>query len=650
VIEGILAGMRTSILLSLGLVSFLSSGAAEAPVQPDAPSGAAAARDAELAKLAGPIVDAFSNTEAVLSPDGKLLAFVSTRDGLPQIYVSDAAKPASPARRLVAWPERMAGISFTQDGKAIVFRSDKGADELWSFYRVPVGGGAPVELTPGERLNRDNAFVPDGSPGRLVFSARKMSEPMSTIYVASQGAPGAGKAIYRDDQPTFLTAVRRDGKEGLVIRYPTRSENHVLGIDLETGATRQIYPKSGQVTVFDAELSADGKRVFVATDGGTEQTLLLALDASTGSELARYVETKPATATILDVAVSKRGDLVALSLAAGNHGEIRLLDARTLAPKVAVAMPLGFGAAGEFSADGRALVAVWSTPTTPIDLYRIDAATGAVSPLRSEKRAALDRLPEIETRIVEIDSFDGGKIPIHVYLPKTAPGKKLPVIVSYHGGPSGNSAVKWSPYAVFYASQGYAWVEPNVRGSSGFGRAFEAGDNGPKRLDAFRDVETAGRWAAAQPWADRERVVVFGGSYGGYTVLIALTRQADLWRAGIDAFGVASLKSFMATTSGVIRRIFLLEFGDPDKDGDFLDSISPLRDAGKIVDPLFVYAGANDPRVPRSESDMIVKALRERSVPVEYMVRDDEGHSLARRETQIEFLSRSARFLEAHLR
>jgi dipeptidyl aminopeptidase/acylaminoacyl peptidase len=142
---------------------------------------------------------------------------------------------------------------------------------------------------------------------------------------------------------------------------------------------------------------------------------------------------------------------------------------------------------------------------------------------------------------------------------------------------------------------------------------------------------------------------VFGGSYGGYTVLVALTRQQDLWRAGVDLFGVANLSTFMATTSGLIRKLFLVEFGDPDKDAAFLDSISPVKDADKIVDPLFVYAGANDPRVPRSESDLVVKALRQRKVPVEYMVKDDEGHSMDRRDTQVMLFSRLARFLETHL-
>jgi dipeptidyl aminopeptidase/acylaminoacyl peptidase len=175
-------------------------------------------------------------------------------------------------------------------------------------------------------------------------------------------------------------------------------------------------------------------------------------------------------------------------------------------------------------------------------------------------------------------------------------------------------------------------------------------DNGAKRSEAFKDIETAGRWVGAQPWADKSKLVVYGGSYGGYTTLIGLTRQADLWRAGVDLFGVANLPTFLKTTSGAIRELFKTEFGDLEKDADLLNEQSPLRQVDKIVDPLFVYAGANDPRVPKSESDLIVKALRERNVPVEYMVAMDEGHSLSRRENRIALTSRVARFLETELR
>jgi dipeptidyl aminopeptidase/acylaminoacyl peptidase len=360
------------------------------------------------------------------------------------------------------------------------------------------------------------------------------------------------------------------------------------------------------------------------------------------------METHPATATIASVAVAKRGGALALSVDAGNRTEVRLLDARTLRPRANVTMPLGQGHVSEFSEDGKRIAAVWSTPSSPDDAWSIDSATGKAAPLRDEPRPSLEAVPGMEVSITQVQAHDGLTLPINVFLPKGRAGK-LPVIVAYHGGPAGSSRIRWSAAAAFFVSHGYGWVEPNVRGSGGFGRAFEEADNGPKRLAAFKDVEQTGRWAASQPWADPDRVIIYGGSYGGYTVLVGLTRMPDLWRAGVDLVGVANLKTFMASTTGFIHQVFLLEFGDPEKDSAFLDSISPLKDADKIAAPLFVYAGANDPRVPRSESDLIVAALRKRKVPVEYMVADDEGHSLARKQNVVQFLARSGQFLEQHV-
>jgi len=614
---------------------------------PDVPSGADATRIAEFARQVTPLVDAFVNSEALLTRDGKRVVLVSNRDGLPQLYVADAARPDSPAKRLVQWPERMQIETLAPDGQSVIVISDKGADENWSIFKVGLDGSAPVELTPGETLSRDGAFLPDLAPDTVYFSGRRNEEVSSTVY-AVPATGGASRVIFRDDKPGFLTDASRDGKQLLFERYPTGSENYLLLLDAATGKSRQLYPQApGKVVISAARFSADGKTVYVATDAGGEQSWLLALDAQSGKELARYAEKNPTTAAIRTVLVAKTGDVLALSLDAGNRSELRLLDARTLKPRAPVTMPLGMGMASDFSEDGRKLTAIWSTPSAPMDAWVIDVKTGKASRLRAEPRPSLQEVPAIEASITEIRSHDGLTLPINVYLPKKR-AEKLPVIVCYHGGPAGSSKIRWSAPLAFFLSQGYAWVEPNVRGSGGFGRAFEEADNGPGRLEAIKDIEATGRWAASQPWADPSRVIVYGGSYGGYTVLVGLTRMPDLWRAGVNLYGVANMKTFMATTSGFIREIFLLEMGDPDKDAAFLESISPLRDVDRIVDPLFVYAGANDPRVPRGESDQIVHALRERKIPVEYMVAENEGHSLMRRENVIEFLSRVARFLEKH--
>lgn len=647
----------SAVLCCISISAFAGAGAAtpapagaakQALVAPDVPSGKDSARDTELAKRAAGFIDAFSNSDPVLSPDGKRMVFVSNRDGLPQLYVGDPARPSAPATRLLHWPERMNGAVITPDGEAILFRSDKGADENWAVYRVGFDGKAPVELTSG-KLNRDGIIVVDGAPGTFFFSARDMREARSTVYSAPARAPGPAKALYTSDRPGGLTDVSRDGKRGLFVEFPSNSENHLMLVDFATGKAKELYPVEGKVSVHDAMFSADGKRVFVATDAGKEAALLLAMDASTGKELARYTERKPANAEVVGVSVSKKGDRLALGLLAGNHHEVRLLHARTLKPTAKVQLPLGRGFPRDFSDDGRRLTLTWSTPGTPTDVFAIDSRTGKVSPLRSDARPTLKGLPVIETSLAEVKGFDGTVIPVHVYRQKGDKGTRRPVIVSYHGGPAGTSTIGWSPMAAFFVAQGYVWVEPNVRGSGGFGRAFEEADNGPRRLDAFKDIEASSRWAASQPWADKDRVVIYGGSYGGYTTLIGLTRFPELYRAGVNLFGVANLKTFMASTSGLIREVFHLEFGHPEKDAAFLDSISPLKDTGKIQDPLFVYAGANDPRVPRAESDLIVSAVRRSKVPVEYMVKDNEGHSLARRENQMEFYARMARFLQTHL-
>jgi dipeptidyl aminopeptidase/acylaminoacyl peptidase len=174
-------------------------------------------------------------------------------------------------------------------------------------------------------------------------------------------------------------------------------------------------------------------------------------------------------------------------------------------------------------------------------------------------------------------------------------------------------------------------------------------DNREKRADAIKDVATINRWLRGQPWADPDRLVIYGGSYGGYLVLMGLTRQPELWRAGVDFVGVANLFTFLASTDQSIRAAFVEEFGDLEKDKALLEEFSPMRDKDKIVAPLFVYQGQNDPRVPRSESDQVIQSLRSRRVANEYMVAPNEGHSLDRKPNRIEFLTRVSRFLADEL-
>jgi dipeptidyl aminopeptidase/acylaminoacyl peptidase len=279
--------------------------------------------------------------------------------------------------------------------------------------------------------------------------------------------------------------------------------------------------------------------------------------------------------------------------------------------------------------------------------------TGKASLLHKPSRPGIEKLPPLVSYITEITSFDGMKIPLNVYYPKPkdagAKPPRMPVLVKMHGGPFMSDWLTYTYVGRFYTAVGYAVVEVNFRGSSGFGRAFEEADNREKRDDQFKDIELTAKWIADQPWADPDRLVIFGPSYGGYLTLIGLTRQPHIWAAGVDIIGPSNLTSLLTTTQGKLRSLLISEFGDVEKDGPLLERFSPLKDVDKIRAPLFVYQGENDPRVPRSEADQIVRAVRQRGLPVEYMIAKNEGHSADRNESMMELQVRSARFLETHL-
>jgi dipeptidyl aminopeptidase/acylaminoacyl peptidase len=620
-------------------------------VDPDVPSGDDAKRDGELTADAAGIFDAFYNMAPKLTPDGKKVVFKSNRDGMPQLYVGEVAKPDAAPTRLVTTKQRIGEFLVAPDGASVIYLSDQGADENWSIFKVGLDGQNVVELTKGETLHRDRPIVPLGVKDTMFFSARPNNEKNGRIY-SQPLAGGPAKLMYTDTGSSFLVDVSNDGKWGLLLRLASLSDSKVVLVDFTNGTAKTAYPAEGKSEfVKQTAFSADGSSILVSTDGGAEQALVLSLDTKTLAEKARYVEKKPATANIDDIVVGRKsGDKIALFLDAGNHAELRLLDGKTLKPGPTITMPLGTGGSMDMIEDGSQLTVHWSTPDLPPDAFAIDTKTGKVKALRKEPRSTIAKLPKLKASIVEVTSFDGTKIPVNLYLPDPMPkGKKLPTMVIVHGGPASSYEIRWSTFNRYFSSHGFAIVEPNVRGSTGFGRGYEQGDDGKKRLDAVKDVEEIGKWAQKQTWADADRLVLLGGSYGGYMTLMGVTRHPTLWKAGVDLFGIYSWKSFMKTTSGIIRDIFQKEIG-AEADTAFLDSISPESQIDKAVAPLFVYAGQNDPRVPRSESDAIVKNLRARKIPVEYMVAADEGHSLDRKENITAFLGRSLRFLETKLK
>ncbi len=647
---------RPAILCPLLVACGAAPPAARQPVdaEPTVRTADQQARDDAAVPHIRELLDTYENFGGVLSPDGTKLLFRSDRDGVPELFIADVAHPDGPVKKIVAGPERVASAVFTRDGASVIYRKDTGANEIFNIYRAAIDGSHVVDLTPPQPLWRDSPLLPRARADLMIYGARDPDDYKSMIFVQDL-AGGPARVAFRDPGAGTVIDVAPDASHALWFHEVKTGGHELQEVDLATGAARTISPREGAAFLTYGAYSADGRVIYVATDNGTETHVVQALDRETLAERARYTQTAPASAEIIAIVPSPRGDRIAIMVDAGNHTMVRLLDANTLAVAGDVATPLGTTAlalgsetrvrlgGGTFAEDGAHFTIEVSLPDAPSNVYLVDTATGAAAPLRVEPRGAADRLPPITVSIVEVTSFDGLKVPVNVYLPaKRAPGQRLASYFWFHGGPDANTPVAWDATNRLLAASGFAVLEPNIRGSSGFGRAYLRADDREKRWDALRDVAAVNAWARTQPWCDPDRMVISGGSFGGYVTLMALENQPSLWRAGVDLAGPTDLISMVA---GRTPMRYIQEIGDPVKDRALLESLSPIHAADKIRAPLFVYQGANDQHVRREQADKIVRALRGRGIPVEYMVPTDEGHTVARRANEVELYVRLLRFL-----
>ena len=610
-------------------------------VEPTVLDARQTARDAELVPQAKTVIDAYANSNSKLTRAGEVV-YVSTRDVVPRLFVADAADPTSAARPLATGDERVAGITLTADERSLYFTSDKGADANFHISRIGLDGSGLVDLTPGEKLHRGQPIVARQLNGRFAYGAHGTGDETLRLFV--QDADGPPIQVFADRRGGALEDFSSDGTHLLYLRINSDDDQIVFDLDTTTGVVRRVFPPLRQKAVVTAaQYTADGQRVLVAIEAADAPPRLLLLDPANGNILEQYVESALPRGFIASLRVSPAGDRLAIVVNGGNHSEARILGAHLLALERTLTTPVGLVALGEFTRDGRRMTLVQSTPNAPPDLFVADVSTGALTPLRQETRAGLDRLPPLTSQIVQVPAFDGLSLPINLYLPQTQ-GRHA-TIVLVHGGPTSSAFAAWSPEVRFWTALGYVVIAPNIRGSSGFGVAFQRADDKDKRAGALADVETINRWARAQPWCDGN-LIIMGTSYGGYMTLLALGRQPQLWRAGVDLSGMSNLRTMEQLEDQAIRVVDETEFGRLGKEDKLLLKWSPLRYANRIVAPLFVYQGHNDPVTPQYEAEQIVDVLRKRKVRVEYMLVANEGHGIVRRDNRITYLSRAARFLE----
>jgi dipeptidyl aminopeptidase/acylaminoacyl peptidase len=590
-----------------------------------------------------------SASSPALSPNADRVAFLTNITGTPQVWMVGAQG---------GWPEQMTFytdavgfVRWSPDGSGLVFAKARGGDENAQLYWLSPDGAEIKALTntPAVRHNFGD-WSHDGK--KISYSSNKRNKDYFDIYVMDV-ATGREQLVYQQDGSNGAAAWSFDDR-WLVVSHSNEElslDNELYLVNIETKQATHLTPHQGATQFADVYFTRDGNSIIFGTNDNREFYSLARMNLQ-----SKRVEILDDTQwDLAATALSDDGRMFAYTINRDGFNDLYVREIKadgTLGSKTeAVKLP-GQGIVGglEFSRDNSRLAFTFSGARYNADVWLYDLKTGSLSQLTRSSRAGIQQTSFAEPKLIRFKTFDGRDVPAWYYRPQTVTSGKLPVLVSVHGGPEGQETPGFSAIYQYFLSRGYAILAPNVRGSTGYGKTYTHLDDVRKREDSVKDLAAAVEWLKTQGGADARRIAVMGGSYGGYMTLAAITLYPDLWAAAIDTVGIANFESFLKNTSGYRRKLREVEYGTLKNDLDFLRSVSPLNRVAQIKTPLMVIQGKNDPRVPYTEAEQIVKALRDRNAPVEYKLFDDEGHGIAKLSNRLIVYPLVADFLDRYMK
>ena len=590
--------------------------------------------------------------------DGCLL--VSTRFA-ETAQVHRVCQPLGMREQLTFYPEPVAGIvpapaRAASDG--FVFSKDKGGDEFSQLYWFDYATRDARLLTDGKRSQNGSAVLSrDG--GLLAYTSTSRNGTDRDVWLRDVRS-GRARALVTAGGSWTPLDFSPDGSRLLVSKYVSAAESHPGVVDVASGKLRLFPVEGGKAAFGGFAFAPDGKGVYYVSDEPVQ---------GQAQEFQTLRHHDPASGKLQVISAHIPWDVEDFSLADdGRHlayatnedgiSRLHVLELPSHREITLPALPIGVIGGFDFSPDGKRLALTLNSATSPSDAYVIDLADATLTRWTRSEVGGLDAAKFVAPTLVHYPTFDQVEgrprmIPAFYYRPANAPaGRKLPVVINIHGGPESQSLPVFSPTAQFMANElGVAMLVPNVRGSSGYGKTWLALDNAGKREDSVKDIGALLDWIAQQPELDASRVGVMGGSYGGYMVLAALMHYGERIRAGIDVVGISDFTTFLTNTESYRRDLRRAEYGDerdPAMQAVFA-RISPLRNASKIKSPLFVAQGRNDPRVPYTEAEQIVKAVRDNGQPAWFLMFDDEGHGFRKKANSDWFGAASMLFWQQHL-
>ena len=578
-------------------------------------------------------------------PDGSML--VATRFGEVE-QVHRVAAPLGMREQLTFSPEPVSAARAprTASGNGFVFLKDQGGNEnAQVFYTT--GDGSIRQLTTGNFLHSTPVWAHDGK--RLAFSGNERDSTSFDVYIADVSSSAAPRLVVGGQQDTWYPLDwSADGSKLLLWKYVSISESYLFIADVATGAVTPVDQSGRKVGIRAAKFAPDGRGIYLITDADSEFAQLHYLDPVTHEERKVSPELQW---DVEDFDISSDGRYIAYVVNEDGHSRLTVMDTQQKIELTPPGLPDGQISTIRFDRAGKRLALSADSPQAPRDVFVYDLAKSAIERWTKSEIGPLDINTLSSAELIRYPTWDrvNGKqrmISAYVYRPRSAGA--CPVVIDIHGGPQWQYRPQWDPFIQFLVNDlGYAVIAPNVRGSSGYGKAFLKLDDGVLREDAVRDIGSLLFWIGLQPAFDRDHVTVMGTSYGGYMALASLAAYSDRLRGGIDVSGISNFVTFLSSPAQYRRDMPREEYGD-ERDSrmrGYLTRISPLNNAAQIRRPVLVVQGLNDPRVPATESQQMVYRIRSKGDEVWYLAAKDEGHGFRRKANQDAYLLTAAMFL-----
>ena len=610
------------------------------------------------------VEDLFSapeRTAATISPDGTRIAYLAPWQNRLNVWVQDVDDDAT-ARCVTADETRSVYIyRWTDNPRWMLYMQDSGGDENWHVYRVDLENPdtPAVDLTPfpGTRASFE---LPKRLPGKAIVQINKRNPELFDVYELDIAT---GELTLRAENPgNVVTWLSGPSGDLFTNTLTAEGDVEISYWDPATSTLRPVKVYDGSdypLGIFPVTVTPDGKGIWLPSYENSDRSRLVVVDVADGTETE--IDSHPTfdvgNQMVLPspfILCPRTGELIGVRYY-GERQVIHPLDSN-FAAVLDNLVKLSDGDLASVSADdrGRRWVVSFTHDRDPWATYLYDHSTGESRLLfRPYARLNPDALAPMTP--VTITSRDGLDLHAYLTLPVGIEPRDLPLVLLVHGGPWARDCWGFQPDVQLLANRGYAVLQVNFRGSTGYGKAFTKAAIGEFAGKMHDDLIDAVDWAVKQGYADRDKVAIYGGSYGGYAALVGVTFTPDVFAAAIDYVGISSLANFMRTLPNVARPFLATNWhayvGDPNDPAQEADMLarSPITKVDQIRTPLLVIQGANDSRVVQAESDNLVEALRARGVEVEYMVKADEGHGFLNPDNQIDMNHAVERFLAQHL-